>query len=171
MGFDNYAKTSFTFSLIAIGVTSIHRFDENESVYYCAPAIHTIINAWCLARFWYAFDVMYPVDVFTVYFLLWKCMFIKLKWDYSELPLFSVNLYRVSICWAMAPTAFFIHDVVLRYSPNFLTLALFLERVCRRYVSEAERTVLFDAQSCMCRMFYTTSRDLTACVGRSWVIE
>ena len=124
---DNYGETSFTFVLIAIAVPLVLQFDENESMYYCAPGIHTIINAWCLARFCDAFDVMYPADVFTVYFLLRQCMFIKLKGDYSGLPVLSVNLYRVSICRLVAPTAFFIHDVVLRYLSNVLTLALFWE--------------------------------------------
>ena len=97
LGFDKYAEISFTFALIAIAVVSILQFDESESVYYCAPALNVIINAWCLARFCYAFDVMYPVDVFTVYFLLWQCMFIKFKGDYSELAVFLINLYRLSL--------------------------------------------------------------------------
>jgi hypothetical protein len=123
LGFDNYGETCFTSALTVIAVVSILRFDESKSMYYLAPALNTVINAWCLARFCDAFDVVYPVDVFTVYFLLWQCMFIKIKWDYDELPLFSINLYRVFICWLVASSTVFAHDLIFRYLPHCFTLA------------------------------------------------
>ena len=125
LGFDNIGETCFAGALIVISSVSMLWFDESKSMYYCAPAFNTIINAWCLARFWYVFDVVYPVDVFSVYFLLWQCMFIKLKWDYEELPAFSIVLYRVSICWLVASASFFIQDSILRYLPKLVTLAFF----------------------------------------------
>ena len=87
--------------------------------------IHTIMGAWLIGRICDAFDLWYPVDVVTVYFLIGQVMFMISKWDYLELQPVSGIVYRGRLCLVMACIAFIGHDLALRYLPLWFRFYLF----------------------------------------------
>lgn len=118
----NYDTFSFV-SLLVFEIICINLLDIEKSTYSIRPIIYTIIYSLFAARFYDAFNLSCPLDIFTVYFLIWQIMFIITEWESDKLPLVSLTFYRVWLCKMPASMIFVIHDSVFRYLPiqvNFL---------------------------------------------------
>jgi hypothetical protein len=71
-----------------------HQFDLNKGTYHTRSVLSTVISPWILGRFCDGRYLWYQVDIFTMYFLIWQIMLIISLWEYNELPLLSVTIYR-----------------------------------------------------------------------------
>jgi len=126
----NIYNTYDMFSLVSILIFQmicINLLDIEKSTYSVRPIIYTIIYSLLVARFCDAFNLFCPLDIFTVYFLIWQIMFTITEWESGKLPLISLTFYRGWLCIMPASIMFVIHDYVFRYLPiqvNFLLLWL-----------------------------------------------
>jgi len=125
--FDSTYDTFLLVSILIFEMICINVFDIEKSTYSIRPIIYTIIYSLLVARFCDAFNLYCPLDLFTVYFLIWQIMFIITEWESDKLPLISLTFYRGWLCIMPASMIFFIHDFVFRYlsiQVNFFLLWL-----------------------------------------------
>ncbi|CAF4888147.1 unnamed protein product [Rotaria socialis] len=123
---DNYDPFSLVLILI-FEMICINLLDKEKITYSIRSITYTIIYGLLVARFCDAFNLSCPLDIFTVYFLIWQIMFIITEWESNKLPLISLTFYRAWLCIMPASIIFVIHDFVFRYLPiqvNFLLLWL-----------------------------------------------
>ncbi len=117
-----------TSPLIPVGILQIilyHQFDLDKNTYHTHSVFYTIISAWIVGRFFDGRYLWYQVDIFTMYFLIWQIMLIISLWEYNELPLLSVTIYRGWLCLGIATNAFMFHDNLVRYLPFVFRFCLF----------------------------------------------
>ncbi|UJR22355.1 hypothetical protein I4U23_025417 [Adineta vaga] len=77
--------------------------------------ILTMINVWLLARWSDNFHFWYPIDIFTVYFLVWQFSYLMFQWCYHQLSWPFLIFYQASLCILIAIGAFIMYDLVFRY--------------------------------------------------------
>ncbi|UJR22358.1 hypothetical protein I4U23_025420 [Adineta vaga] len=77
--------------------------------------ILTMINVWLLARWSDNFHFWYPIDIFTVYFLVWQFSYLMFQWCYHQLSWPFLIFYQASLCILIAIEAFIMYDLVFRY--------------------------------------------------------
>ena len=79
--------------------------------------LFVISNVWLLARWCSSFDLWYPVDIFTVYLLVWQFTYLIFQWCSHQLSWSCLIFYQASICLFTAVAAFILYDLFLRYFP------------------------------------------------------
>jgi len=101
------------------------RFDLDKDTHCNRSVFYTIISAWILGRYCDGLYLWYQVDIFTIYFFIWQIMFIISQWEFQELPLLSITIYRGWLCLGIATNAFMFHDNLVRYLPFVFRFCLF----------------------------------------------
>ena len=91
-----------------------------QTVKYIALLSYLLVTVWFGARFCDGNALCPPVDVVTVYFLVWQYAYITWAWQLNELPLFSLRLHNGASCLLLALLAFSMHEFIFRYIPNWL---------------------------------------------------
>ncbi|CAF3580373.1 unnamed protein product [Rotaria sordida] len=139
---------------------------------YVRPLIATIIIGWLLARFFDAFYWRYQIDMLTIYFLIWQFMFVIVKWESEEVPIFSFGVHRVWLCMSVAFGAFITHNTVFRYvSPKIKLSCLHPQML--RYNSDSIKKLSEKNLSDLHNIYYTwdidddkfDEKDILICLG------
>ena len=85
-----------------------------------------VFNAWLLARWCDSFHFWYPLDIFTVYFLIWQIIYLMFQWCYRQLSWPCLIFYQASICIVTAIEAFIFYDLFFRYFPSVTIIMIWL---------------------------------------------
>ena len=115
----------YSLEILILILILLHCIDPEKNLYYWRPVAKTIYVGWFAARFCISSRLCYQVEPITLYFLAWQWMYLSSRWEYRKMPLFSVTVYRASLCVMMAFDAFFIYDIIIRYLSVHLKLAFF----------------------------------------------
>jgi hypothetical protein len=88
------------------------------------PIIQTTLIVWLLARYCEGKDLYYSVDVFTIYLLVWQCVYVMCKWEDNELSFPFLILQQGSLCISAAVMTFLFYDFQYRFFPIQFNFAL-----------------------------------------------
>jgi hypothetical protein len=105
-------------------VTVMMIFYRSQTAKYIALLFYVLISVWYVARFCDGNASCPPVDVITIYFLVWQYVYLTWAWQLNELPLFSLKLHHGASCLILALLAFFMHEFMFRYIPAWLRFGL-----------------------------------------------
>lgn len=115
IGNDKLNKVILTIGLFSTYLVGKHY--NYKIVFRLLLGLFVISNVWLLARWCSSFDFWYPVDIFTVYLLVWQFSYLLFQWCSHQLSWAYFILYQASICIITAVTAFILYDLFLRYLP------------------------------------------------------
>ena len=99
-------------------------FYRSQTTKYIPLLFYLLVTVWFGARFGDGNASCPPVDVVTVYFLVWQYVYLTWAWQLNELPLFSLKLHHGASCLLLALLAFFMHELMFRYIPTWLRFVL-----------------------------------------------
>ena len=107
--------------IVTIGLLSLPFLGKHydyKIVFRLLLGLFVISNVWLLARSCSSFDLWYPVDIFTVYLLVWQFSYLIFQWCSHQLSWFHLIFYQASVCIYTAVMAFICYDLFLRYFPS-----------------------------------------------------
>ena len=99
-------------------------FYRSQAAKYIAPLFYLLVTVWYMARFCDGNASCPPVDVITIYFLVWQYVYLTWAWQLHELPWFILKLHHGASCLLLALLAFFMHEFIFRYIPTWLRFVL-----------------------------------------------
>ena len=109
---------------IIFWVTVVMVYYRSQTAKYIALLFYLLVTVSYAARFCDGNASCPPVDVVTVYFLVWQYVSLTWAWQLNELPLFSLRLHNVASCLLLALFTFSSHEVIFRYFPTWLRFLL-----------------------------------------------
>jgi hypothetical protein len=88
-----------------------------QAFFRIRPVVATIAVVWLLNRYYTDHQLENPLDLFTIYLLVWQFVQLICHWESHELWWPALILQQASLCLFLAFTAFIQYDLMFRHLP------------------------------------------------------
>ena len=110
--------------VVLFSLTVMMVYYRSQTGKYIALLFYLLVTIWYATRFSDGASSCPPLDVVTIYFLVWQYVYLTCAWQLHELPWFSLKLHHGASSLILAMLAFSLHEFAFRYVPNWLWFVL-----------------------------------------------
>ena len=110
-------ERKFLFTCVSV-ITFLLLLCGRQVFFHARSMVATIVVGWLVNRYYTATDTQAPLDLFTIYLLVWQFVQLICHWESHELWWPALILKQASFCLFAAFIAFIQYDILFRHLPS-----------------------------------------------------